>query len=150
MSSARVQGVVEEMWNGRSPACGRIMLRSDHNRPVTLVLGLIWQLLFWFVHWPWVHTELNDLYKWPATQTADRDDSAGPGLGPSRFAKRHVLTMRLHRYEHLVALLHIPIVKRVLDCVAHYCFCALFVCVPFCSQSTCSPLFTANLHLFTS
>ena len=136
------QALVEEMWNGRSAACGRIMLRSKHSSPLTLVLGLIWQLIFFPIHWPWIWTELNDLYRWPIRPIAE--EGARQGFDPT--AKGHVLTMRVHRYEHLVGLLQIPLVKRVLDMVSHYAFTGIFVWVSF--LPLCQPLYTAHLVLF--
>ena len=116
------QGVVEEIWNGRSPACGRVRLRT----PRPAVGWLMLQLFVPFVHMPGVSTEINDLYRWPVREERDAINSFN-----SRYSKKQVLEVSVTALQHVMGLLHIPIFKRVFDCLSHLAFCVLFFIVAF-------------------
>ena len=106
------QGVVEEMWKGRSPACGRVFLKQQPA--VMLVVLQCLMPLFKFLP-----TEINDLYKWKPVNKGKRGMLDGVGK-PGQDSG--IVEVSLSRRQHIVSLTHIPFVKRVAQTLAHVCF----------------------------
>jgi hypothetical protein len=112
------QGVVEEMWLGRSPACGRVRLKKQPR-----VLWVLLQILFPFVRW--VKTEINDLYRWRRFTNDLYKGSSFPTRDTSE--SRNVVEVSLTKYQHMIGIYDIPLVKRFTYFVMHVLFVCLFL-----------------------
>ena len=123
------QAVVEEMWNGRSPSCGRIRLKSQPEWWKFLL-----QLILPFVRI--LDTTYNDLYPWP--QAAGTTEGWSMSSRDTDTAGRGDVLVSVTWLQHIWSLIFIPSVKRVLQSISNIIFLFVFVVVAF--QPLCEPM----------
>ena len=139
-------GVVNEMWHGRSPQCGRVRLKERHHQHVgrwRSIGMVIVQLALPFL--AVVKTEVNDLYKWPSVAPSRRGHLARPAAADPEPAKVIEVIVRISRLQHRISIVHIPYVKFVGQFVSRFLFAVLFVVVAF--QPICQGMNATHLAL---
>ena len=89
------QGIVDEMWMGRSPACGRVRLRRTES-----VWLICLQMMLPFVRL--LDTSINDLYKWPK-YVYSPSSVRSSAMDLLRY---DAVEISLTRGQHIIGLLH--------------------------------------------